>query len=289
MQMKNTLARLANSNVAWPVFKMLRKLERKLAALCDYVERQRGAGATRDLKTSVIHQSFPDLTVKNGPFAGLRYPSAAATGSALLPKLLGSYESEAAPFLRSAAERDFSDIVDVGCAEGYYAVGLALMFPKARIHAYDVDAGARSMCAKMAETNGVRDRLTLGGWCDAAMLASLPPDARAFIVADCEGYEKNLFSKEAAPTLARHDLLIECHDYQDPEITPSIRDAFSATHDIMEAASVPDFRKAVEISFPELDGYDPISREFIVAEARGAPQCWLFLQSKSSRCEDPRS
>lgn len=281
LAVKNFLARAANSRLGWSVFRRMRRIERKLAAFCDYVERQRAAGERGDLKTRILRERFSDLTVKNGPFAGLVYPGAAATGSAFLPKLLGSYEDELHPALRAAAERGIDDIVDVGCAEGYYAIGLARMFPGARILAYDVDAGARGLCSLMAKANGVEDRLELGGWCDGGTLAALPADRRALIVADCEGYEKELFSAATAPSLTRHDILVELHDYKDPEIGASIRAAFEASHEIDEFPSVPDYRKAADADYPELEGYDAAIRRFIIEECRGAPQSWLFLRSRA--------
>lgn len=277
---KNMLSRLVNVDAAWPLLRRIRGLQRKLEAFCDYAERQRAAGAREDLKTRILRERFSDLTVKNGPFAGLAYPSAGATGSALLPKLLGSYEDELHAILHRAMTRDYDDIVDIGCAEGYYAIGLARMFPDARILAYDIEEGARRLCRSMAEVNGVEERLTLGGWCYRETLIMLPKDRRALIVADCEGYEKELFSAEVAPALARHDLLIELHDFKDPEIGASIRAAFAQSHDIEEVISEPDFRKAVASDYPELAGYDQTIRRFIVEECRGTTQSWLFLHAR---------
>lgn len=278
---KTSLARLANSKTAWPLFKGLRKVERALDALCAYVERQRDANEREDLKTLVLRDRFSDLIVRHGPFSGLVYPDAVATGSALLPKLLGSYEDEIHPFITTAAAMNYDDVIDIGCAEGYYAVGLGRLFPKARVLAYDVDEGAREMCRMMAEANGVADRVELNGWCDAATLASLPEGRRALIVADCEGYEKTLFTAETAASLIRHDILIECHDYKEPDISASIRAAFAATHEIEEAPSTPDYRKAADAAYPELEGYSPVIRRFIVEESRSAPQSWLFLKAKA--------
>ncbi len=283
--MKNALARMANADLVWPLFRRTRGLARKLSAFCDYVERQRATGMREDLKTRILQDRFPDLTVKNGPFAGLVYPGAGASGSALLPKLIGSYEDELHPVLTAAAARSYDDIIDVGCAEGYYAIGLARMHSKARILAYDVDAGARALCRRMAEANGVADRLELHGWCDAGTLAALDPERRALIVADCEGYEKELFPARIAPALARHDILIELHDYKDPQIGTSIRAALSGTHDIEEIPAIPDYRKAADARYPELDGYDAPCRRFIIEECRGAPQSWLFARARGEKTD----
>jgi hypothetical protein len=62
------------------------------------------------------------MTVANGPFKGLRYPSVHTFGSALFPKLLGSYESELHPVLGGMMGNGYTTVVDIGCGEGYCAV-----------------------------------------------------------------------------------------------------------------------------------------------------------------------
>ena len=106
---------------------------------------------------------IPELTVRHGPFAGMRYPAAESVGSALFPKLLGSYEQELHPWVERLCHNHYTEVVDVGCAEGYYAVGLALRLPGARVYAFDVSPHAMRRCADMARLNGVLDRVTIGG------------------------------------------------------------------------------------------------------------------------------
>ena len=53
-------------------------------------------------------------------------------------------------------------MIDVGCAEGYYAVGLARMMPGVTVHAFDSQAKARAACAELAARNGVADRIVIG-------------------------------------------------------------------------------------------------------------------------------
>ena len=62
------------------------------------------------------------LKVLNGPFEGMQYPNFESYGSASWPKLLGTYESELTNAILAKKDTDYSSIVDIGCAEGYYAV-----------------------------------------------------------------------------------------------------------------------------------------------------------------------
>src|SRR5277367_5483480 len=74
--------------------------------------------------------------VRNGPFSGMIYPREAALNRHSIPKLLGTYEMELHPVLDLVAKRHYDCVIDIGSAEGYYAVGLArlLMVP---VYAYD--------------------------------------------------------------------------------------------------------------------------------------------------------
>src|ERR1044072_5114497 len=76
--------------------------------------------------------------VQEGPFKNMVYVPK-SVGSTLVPKLLGSYESELHSTLEEIIDRNYQKIIDIGCAEGYYAVGLALKNPKTKIHAFDTD------------------------------------------------------------------------------------------------------------------------------------------------------
>jgi hypothetical protein len=53
----------------------------------------------------------------------MRYAQVRATCSSVLSKLLGTYESELHPVLHEILIKPYELIVDVGSAEGYYAIG----------------------------------------------------------------------------------------------------------------------------------------------------------------------
>jgi len=64
-------------------------------------------------------------------------------------------------------------VITVGCAEGYYAVGLARLFPQAAIFAFDTDPKAQLICRQTASLNQVDDRVTVMGACAPPVLLSL--------------------------------------------------------------------------------------------------------------------
>jgi hypothetical protein len=222
----------------------------------------------------------PSLTVLHGPFAGLRYPSARSVGSALVPKLLGSYEHELHGAIERILANEYSDVIDVGSAEGYYAIGFGMRFPRATVHAFDTSSRAQQLCAAMARANGVGSRLRLGGLCDEAALLGLALGPRALVLSDCEGYEARLFTPRAAEFLAPHDVLIEVHDADDPTLSETLQARFAATHDVTVVDSVDDKRKLRGRDYPELAAFDVKTRHRLVREGRASIMEWLLFTSK---------
>lgn len=187
----------------------------------------RSQGVTR--VTSEYLKAHP-LKVQAGPFAGLLYKKSSA-GSSLLPKLIGSYEAELASTIEEIAGTAYEIIVDVGSAEGYYAVGLATRVQRARIYAFDTDPYARHLCREIARLNSVSDRVVVKGRCDPKVLQGVLK-GRALVVCDCEGYEFELLDPAKAPALQTADILVELHEWCHPDLSDSIFRRFSATHSI---------------------------------------------------------
>jgi hypothetical protein len=160
--------------------------------------------------------------VRRGPFAGMIYASANSTGSALAPKLLGSYECElhsAIGDLVGEGAGSYDLVIDIGAAEGFYAVGLARLVPDARVIAYELQPNGRALLAANAAANGVAERVDVRGTCTPdeldALATSLRADGRVLIVSDCEGAEYTLLdgtrSPAVQPLLSRADILLELH------------------------------------------------------------------------------
>jgi len=226
---------------------------------------------------TILESLSRDLSVLHGPFKGMVYPEFKSIGSAIAPKVLGSYERELHQILEEICLNDYSEIVDVGCAEGYYAVGLAMRLPKAKVFAFDINDEAIHLCKQMAQLNNVAERLITGSFCDANVLQSIPYTKRALIISDCEGYEKQLFTKDIVPTLATHDLLIEVHDFLDIEISSVIRQRFGSTHSITTIRSIDDITKAHTYEYDELRKYSLDVRRRFLGENRPHIMEWLYM------------
>ncbi len=215
-----------------------------------------------------------DLTVQNGPFKGLRYISE-SSGSALLPKLLGSYEAALHAVLLDLMSNEYDTMIDVGCAEGYYAVGFAYRCPGVPVIAFDANPVARAMCSRLARLNGVADRITVLGECERDALGAAIL-GRSLIICDCEGGELHLLDPAVVNGLDCCDLIVELHPHVHPLIPRLIEQRFEETH-----AGAVVYGLAAPARPEELKLFHWFDRPLATYEERsGATPMWTVLRSR---------
>ena len=251
----------------------------KLAQFVGDVRQQVEIDGEREILFEAIAKVSPDRKVKHGVFQGMVCPPPPENSNLFFAPLLGCYEQELQPTLAEICQQPYSEIVDIGCAEGYYAVGLARQIPTAKVYAYDNNAVAIALCRQAAELNGVGDRVITGEFCDSETLINLPLSSRALIFCDCEGYEKALFTPAVAQRLAKHDVLVEIHDGVDLTISSHIKGLFEATHEIVSIPVMTDIQRTYSYDYPELAGYDLATKKVLVAEHRANSTEWLYIKA----------
>ena len=258
-------------------------LDASLVKAANYYQRNRqtrftGPGAEQ--YAAIYAELAKELTVRSGPFKGMKYSQAEAAGSALIPKLLGSYECELHPVIERWIARGYDDVIDVGCAEGYYATGMAMRLPQARVHAYDIDETARQLCAAMVKLNGVADRVSIQTSCTPETLITFPKPGRTLVIVDCEAYEKVLFTPAVRDALKNCDVLIEMHDFMDVTISTELEALLSSSHQLTSVLSTDDIQKAKHYQFAELAGLPVRARFQLLAEGRPMIMEWLLAEAR---------
>jgi len=224
-----------------------------------------------------ILRNNTQFQVLHGPFQGLIYPEAVSFGSSLNPKLLGSYEKELHSLLEEIVKNNYSEVINIGCAEGYYAVGLAFRMINSRIYAFDINSRALSFCKKMAESNHVDDRIVLNGYCGPETFYSIRISKKGLIICDCEGFEKELFTENNKEYFKKCDLLIEIHDFIDPGISYYIKSLFQETHSLKTIQSIDDLIKCRMYEYDEIKKLDIYQKRIMLSENRPTIMEWFFL------------
>ncbi|HAF25555.1 MAG TPA: hypothetical protein DCK93_22045 [Blastocatellia bacterium] len=172
--------------------------------------------------------------VYQGPFKGLKYIDY-SVASVYIPKLLGIYEQELHVAIERGCSLGIDHVIDIGAAEGYYAVGMALRLPHAAITAFETETAGQQAIAKLADLNDLRGRIDILGKCEVEDLnRALNRGDKPLIICDVEGYEDNLLDLSTVPSLAKAYILVELHEFVKQGLSEIIRERFTATHQVNE-------------------------------------------------------
>jgi hypothetical protein len=274
--LKRFFFRLIQNSFFWKILQPVAELGSFLARNKEKLESEKNKHSDIDPMVVLNHTT----EILNGPFKGMKYPKLDAVGSALYPKLLGSYESEIQSQLEELIKNDYSEIIDVGCAEGYYAVGMALRCKSSKIFAYDTNQKARQLCQEMAQLNGVADRVDIRSKLSAEKLEDFNFSGKGLIICDCEGYEKFLFNEANIGNLKNCDLIIETHDFIDIEISTYLKKLLAGSHDIISIFSSDDIQKALLSTYPEIDQLNLNGKRKVLGEGRPSIMEWMICLPK---------
>jgi predicted O-methyltransferase YrrM len=203
-------------------------------------------------------------TVRTGPFKGMTY---GAAGDSAVSKYLGLYEGEIAEWIDDALAARPRRIIDIGAADGYYALGLLLAAPDASITAFELSSEARRACRRNARAN--KARLDLRGRATERRLLALPAD-QAFVLCDCEGAEVDILTPRVARHFRSATLIVELHDGLRPGARNTVIQRFEQTHEV-EIRGIDETLPHV----PELLGdWTDEERQLALSEHRSPDVCW---------------
>jgi hypothetical protein len=240
-----------------------------------FIERQ-----ARDLGLTDLARRLADASgsrVQAGPFAGMRI-DVEALPVHVTPKFLGTYEDELHECIETAISRGPQVVLNVGSAEGYYAVGLATRLPDAIIYAFDADPKAGRATIRNASLNGVAARVQVSGVVRPGGLEKLLRLGRPLVVMDCEGAEFELLDPKAAPSLVEADIIVELHPHRHAAIEETMVHRFRPTHTVERIAqSSTETKLARAASLAALDASDSYRA---ADERRSSDICWLFLRPR---------
>ena len=113
---------------------------------------------------------FINGKVALGPFKGMLYIDDAYVGF-VCHKVTGTYEKEIQQVINDELLIEYDAIIDVGSAEGYYAVGMALFSKAHKVISYEGSDRGRELQKKLIKLNNVNEIIELKEYCDEHILA----------------------------------------------------------------------------------------------------------------------
>ena len=217
--------------------------------------------------------------VYTGPFTGMKICPRVVWGDGdIAAKLLGVYEDELHQFIADVGTHQPDLVVNVGCAEGYYAIGMARMLPETKVIAVDINNVCAEICQENSNANNTNNVQVVLQEVDTAWLSTTLKDSQnPFIVMDCEGAELTLLDFNQVPELAKTSVLVECHDCIIDGITYVLTERFKNTHTIAKQ----DQTVKDSYQFEFLRQFSDCDKWALVHEGRPSTMSWLYMVPKT--------
>lgn len=221
-------------------------------------------------------------TVSQGLFKGLHLNSDTWWGkSDLGAQCLGLYEKEILDLISS--EGPFDTFLDIGAADGYYAVGLLHAKMTKRAICYEISEEGQRAIRQNWLRNEKPGELEIHGEANEKSIVSVAKKLteNTLVLIDIEGFEFQLLSQEVIAALGRCTVLIEVHNWIDgfEENYPALLRNLNQCFDI--AFISPSGRNTQNIEM--LRSYTDDNRLLVSSERRPCLMRFLHLTPKKDR------
>jgi|AntAceMinimDraft_5_1070358.scaffolds.fasta_scaffold00173_36 hypothetical protein len=215
--------------------------------------------------------------VIQGPFKGMKILPKWAWGDGdTAGKLLGLYECELFEYVNDAVSKTPDVVINVGCAEGFYGIGLGKI-TDSQVVLVDVSKDLINIARENARVNGVNKIQFTNQSSIETLNSYLNRYKKPFIFMDCEGFEEELLIPEFMPGLVNASLIVETHDCFRPNITARIVERFLPTHNIVyiqQGSKNP----YIDI-IADLSDYDKV---LLCCEGRPQTSSWVYMVPKNA-------
>lgn len=181
----------------------------------DYLTFKRAINKRRQQLSIEVAQA-QGWQVAHGPFVGMQIASASWWGQTdLASKILGFYEAEVLAVLSSVDKSRYKHFVDLGAADGYYAIGCVYAGLFCDAYAFEMSNQGQSVIRANAQLNGVTDSIHIHGFADENFDRMIPQVclSQAVILVDIEGGEFDLINDLILQKLNQSFLIIELHEF----------------------------------------------------------------------------
>jgi hypothetical protein len=217
--------------------------------------------------------------VAYGPFKGLLLSNNRWWGIDRASMLLGLYEKEILDAF-DALPPSHRTFVDLGAADGYYAVGALVSGKFDYCYCYEASKKARDRLLQNAKLNNVSDRIKISSTAEPRFWEELKQSgvdlSKVVMICDIEGGEFDLFDEQTFEAFSGAVIFMELHEFM-------LRDGEQALSRLKRAAGK--YFKVTEFvsgardpsKFPELRSFSDDDRWLICSEGRGELMRWLRL------------
>ena len=221
------------------------------------------------------------LEIAFGPFKGMKLsPNAWWSNKNMTAQVLGIYEANVIVKLERYAER-FSNFIDIGAADGYYAVGSVVNGIYKKSHAFEINELGRTIILETAKINNCEELVSVYGEATESKIRDIiKEDGNALVIIDIEGGEFDLLSDDMLNCLRQCVVICELHPFMFSDGASKLSSLLERCDSSFEIA----FSERQTYELPEcdfLDGLPDDARLLAFSEGREAAMQWLILVPKT--------
>jgi len=227
-----------------------------------------------------------DSTIRYGHFAGLKMLPLEQVWWNSLDRagiLFGQYEREVTDLIYRLSNSSNGVFIDVGAADGIYAVGVLKNKLFERVIAFEQSLKGQRNIADLANQNNVDGQLEVRGAANSQSLLQINSQIMegAVMLIDIEGAEYSLMSPEVIQLLRKTNVIIELHFQPEDK---SWEEVESWVKKFEKNFNVDFFTTGPRdtASFDELRFYRDSDRWLICSEGRRCRPMWLHLSPRSN-------
>lgn len=213
-----------------------------------------------------------------GPFKGMKLSDEVWwSNNDRITQMLGIYEEHVLKKLSFFAKQGATRFVDIGAADGYFAIGMAYSKIYSKVLAFEIEPTGQACLKNNSVINQCENVIRVFGEADYSSLKKLlSEDVKTSVLIDIEGAEYQLLDDKMLSLLSSCYLICELHPWM-------VDDGYKLQKKLIESAKKyfnVELVKRENYSpniFCELDDLSDEERLISVGEGRGKNMEWLVL------------
>ena len=224
-----------------------------------------------------------DCKVAHGEFKGMRLnKNNFWSKNDLITYILGVYEKHVVSQLIKFSKLNNKVFIDIGAADGYFAVGMAHSKFFKKVYAFEIETLARENLKKNAKDNFCDNKIFINKEANFNSLKKIIDiDEISTILIDIEGGEFELLSKDILNLVKKCMVIIELHPNLVIDGSKKQERLLNICEDFFEISMI-ESESYNPNKFEELNQFADEDRLISFGEGRGTNMQWLVLVPKKN-------
>ena len=223
-----------------------------------------------------------NYTIQYGLFTGMKFSKKLWWGKSDLTSMyFGFYEQQILNILSNYKNSKYKYFIDIGAANGYYAVGVLFSKIFTFSYAFEISKTGQSVIENLAKLNNVNDSIQIFGECNSISLFNLNKNIlnQSFILIDIEGAEFDLLNESMLCFLCNSVILIELHEFFFDNGLNKVSNLINIANKYFIINKIISSERNPNI-YKELENINDDDKWLLCSERRKKSMTWLLLEPK---------